>query len=307
MPDFDRTASIMSPAKLAQVQPAAPVSPAARLDQMPLDVGQANIERLAQLGREISAAAAGRDDSELAGAIAALAQALPRIDFELLQARGWWARTTGKSRSAGAEFAARYEEAAQAATDLVSLLLAQLKRLQAESGAAERHQVEMEVETTALEKSIEQGARWLHDMRGQLKARQAEAADEAAQQKLREEAARCELLVVRFKLLRACSNAAKDARAQAQAAAQRRAGLLQSLQQAQGAQIKNWRARLSVLANAARDDQSPALTLEEPAEVQRDLERCLRELTAECGQLQAQEQALAASLSAMSVQLASAA
>ncbi|HSV48188.1 MAG TPA: hypothetical protein VLJ58_20525, partial [Ramlibacter sp.] len=102
------------------------------------------------------------------------------------------------------------------------------------------------------------------------------------------------------------SNAAKEVRDQAQSAAARRAALLQSLQQALGGPVKSWRARLSVLASAAGDDQSPALSLEGPTEAQRELDQCARRLAAECDQLGEQERALATHLAALSEQLAAA-
>src|SRR3954462_9731563 len=104
MPDSDRTASLMTPAKLAQVRPKAPVSPAAWLDQMASDAGHAHVRRIADLQEDLRVHAQGQDFSSVAGELAALAQALPQLDFGLLQPQGWWARATGKGRSAGAEF-----------------------------------------------------------------------------------------------------------------------------------------------------------------------------------------------------------
>jgi hypothetical protein len=107
MADHDRTASLMTPATLAaQGAPSAAVSPAAWLNQMAADAGYAHVRRLGELREEMQKQAGLRDFSPVTAELTRLAEALPQLDFGLLQARGWWARTTGKSRTAGAEFRA---------------------------------------------------------------------------------------------------------------------------------------------------------------------------------------------------------
>ena len=49
MEDFDRTASLMTPAKLAESRPKVAASPAAWLDQMAADAGHQHVRRLAEL------------------------------------------------------------------------------------------------------------------------------------------------------------------------------------------------------------------------------------------------------------------
>ena len=307
MHDPDRTASLMTPAKLAQVKPRAPASPAQWLDQMAADAGHAHVRRLAELRKDLEAQAARRDFSPLAADLARLGEALPGLDFGQLQARGWWARATGKSRSAGAEFAAQFQQIDTAALALATQAQALHQRQQEEAGADDRALLELEVEFRAIDKIIEQGTRWLHDMRTQLKTRQAQAADEPSRRQVTDDAVRCEILVARLKALRAVSSAAQDAHRQAQGAAGRRAALVQTLRQAVAADLKDWRARLSSLAAAGAGSGAPALNLEGPQENHRELQLCVKQVAADCAQLQGQEKTLADSLGALGAQLEAAA
>jgi len=302
MADSDRTASLMTPAKLAQVKPKAPVSPAAWLDQMAADAGHVHVRRLAELRGELAGQDRLRDVTPAAAALAALAEALPRLDFGLLQPRGWWARATGKSKSAGAEFAAQFERIDEVSRALATHVQALQKKQQDQGTVNELTLVEMEVEVRAIEKILDQGARWLQDMRNQLKAREASATDAPSQQAIKDDTLRCEILVARLKLLRAVSSAAQHAHQQAQAAATRRASVLQLLQQAVATNVKSWQARLSTLAGAAGDSDSPALSLEGAMESHRELQLCVKQAIADCGQLQAQEKALAEALAALDAQ-----
>lgn len=306
MADHDRTASLMTPSKLAQARPKAAVSPAAWLDQMAADAGHPHVRRLGELRLDAQAQARRRDFSGLATALERLAQVLPLLDFSLLQARSWWARTTGKGRGAGADFAGQFDAIDQAAQAVASQAQAIQKAQQEQHGAAELAWVEFEVEYRAIDKIIEQGTRWLHDMRSQLKARQAAAADEASLQQVKDDAARCEILVARLKALRAVSSAAQQAHQQAQAAAARRTAMLQLLQQPLASGARAWRARLAPLAAAARDGDSPALSLEAPQEAHGALRRCALQAVADCAQLLGQEKAMAESLDAFGAQLAAA-
>ena len=134
-------------------------------------------------------------------------EALPRLDFGLLQPRGWWARTTGKGRSAGAEFAAQFEQIDAGGPRAWPPRPRPLQRKQQEQATAvDLALLELEVEYHAIDKIIDQGARWLQDMRNQLKARQAAAGRRRGQEQIREDAARCEILVARLKVLRAVSS-----------------------------------------------------------------------------------------------------
>lgn len=299
----DRTASLMTPAKLAQVKPRAAVSPAAWLDQMAADAGHLHVRRLAELCRELLGQDRLRDITPAAAALAALADALPQLDFSLVRPRSWWARTMGKGKSAGAEFAAQFERIDEVARTLALNVQALQDKQQQRVAGSERSLVEIEVETRALEKILDQGARWLQDMRNQLKTRSAAATDAQSQQAIKDDTMRCEILVTRLKQLRAISSAAHDATRQAQAAAAGRAAAMQLLQQAVATDMKSWQARLSSLARAASDGELPALSLEGPMESHRELQLCIKQAIADCTQLQAQETAFAESLAALESQV----
>ena len=301
MQDSDRTASLMTPAKLAQVKPKAPVSPAAWLDQMASDAGHAHVRRIADLQEDLRAHAQGQSFSSVAGELAALAQALPLLDFGLLQPRGWWARATGKGRTAGGEFVTQVERIEQALRALTAQnQLLRTKQLQ--MAGIDRGLLELDVESRALEQIIDQGTRWLQDMRNQLKARQSAGADAEARRQIDDDTARCELLVARLKLLRAIASSAQQARQQAQDIAGRRAALMKLLQRALDSDVKEWRADVSTLAGSL-EGGSPARSLDAPMASHRDLQLCIKQAVADCAQLQMDEKALTEQLAALASQL----
>ena len=307
--EHERTASLMTPAKLAGMKPKAAASPAAWLDQMAADAGHAHVRRLGELQGQLQAQARERDYAPVDAALQALAESLPRLDFSLLQQnKGLFARFTGKGKTAGAEFNAQFDAVVAAAEGVHAQVQALAKKQQAEATATERTLVEFEVEYRGIEKIIDQGARWLQDMRNQLKARQqAAGGDESAMAQVRQDAARCEILVARLKLLRAASNAAQQAHQLAQGTAQRRAAILQLLQRSVVGDLRNWQSRIAPVASAAGDSNSPALNLEGPMETQRELQAHLQQARADAGQLQAQERSLAESLAQLAQQLSAAA
>ncbi|MBA3771203.1 MAG: hypothetical protein H0X13_01580 [Ramlibacter sp.] len=301
MADTDRTASLMTPSKLAQVKPKAPATPAAWLDQMAADAGHAHAQRLTELRGELLAHGRGRDLSPMVSQLARLGEALPQLDFGLLQTRGWWARTTGRSRNAGTEFARQFEQIDEVARALGPQAQALQKRLNEQASANDRAQLELEVEFRALDKITDQGTRWLHDMRNQIKVRQAEASDEAGRQQVGNDAARCEILVARLKVLRALGSAAQQAHQQAPAAAARRAALSKLLSLL-ASDVKAWQASISALAAAAGNGDAPAPGLDDPMKCHRDLQLRVKQALADCGELQHQEKVLADSLAAMDAQ-----
>lgn len=300
--DSDRTASLMTPAQLAELQarPAA-ASPVAWLDQMAADAGRLHVVRLAELHEQLEAHARGRDYTPLAAALATLDQALPRLDFSLMQPLGWLARATGKARSAGAEFAAQVERIAKAIADFKEHGRSALAGHAAES-PVDRALVEFEVEWRALEKILDQGARWLHDMRNQIKTRQAGAPDATAQQQIAQDEARCELLVERLKVLRALANAAQRVHQEVQATAARRGALAKTLQHGLPDAISDWDKCVSSLAVGGAQGAS-ANALEDATDLHRELRKRVEQAVADCHQLQIQDSALTDSLAGFSQQL----
>jgi hypothetical protein len=303
--DEDRTASLMTPAKLAQLpaQPRAPVSGAAWLDRMATDAGHEHIARIGQLHVELQKQALGRDFAPLAAGLSALSRSLPQLDFGLLQQKGLIARLSGKSKTSGAEFAAACERIESDIDSLTTQAKALRARQAEQAGSTDKAMLEFEVEFRALEKIIDQGARWLQDMRNQLKVREADGSDAES---VRQDGQRCELLVTRLKLLRAISSAAHQCQQQAQAAAERRAGMVSALQGALGGRAKQWQDRLAPLASAGREGEAPSLSLEGPMDCHRDLQLTVKELMADCAQLLLHEKTLSESLDALGSQLQSA-
>jgi hypothetical protein len=305
--EADRTAAFLSPAKIAQMRAAAGAKkPAAMLDQIAPDAGQAHVLRLGELRKDLQAQAAQRDYSVIVSALAQLATVLPQLDFGLLEPKGWLARATGKARTSGVEFASQFDRIQQVATTVREQTQSLLRQQQAQSAATERTLVEFEVEWQAIEKVQEQGARWLQDMRADVKSREAAAPDAAAKQKIAEDNARCEEMVEHLKKLRGVVAMAQAAHQRGQSVGKRRAALLQSLQQLQATEVKAWEARIAPIATAASDSGSTTLSLEGPTEAHTLLQRRLQEITADCGQLQAEEHTLAQELSALGDEVKSA-
>ena len=251
--DDDRTASLMSPAKLAQLKPRPAASPAAWLDQMAADAGSGHVRRLVELRQQFEAQVRERDYKPAIAALRAAAEAVQPLDFTLLQSRGWLARATGKGREQGAQFAAQAAQAATAVDAAREAVKALGRSQHAQAAAAERGALEFDVELKAIEKILDQGARWLQDMRNQLKARQAAQPDAAAQAKIDEDNARCEILVARLKKLRAATSVVQHLQQEMQAVALRRSGVQQALHEALEGEVAGWMRKAAAVAAAAAD------------------------------------------------------
>lgn len=294
--DEDQTASLMTPAKLAQlramkVKPV--VSPAAWLDQMAADAGSGHVRRLVELRQQVENQLRERDYNSVVGAIKGLGQELGKLDFTLVQPKGWLARATGKAREAASEFAAQFGRIERAADDLKDAAKALQRRQQQLNAALDKTLLEFDVEARAIEKIIEQGARWLQDMRNQLKERAAQTPDAAARKLIEEDTARCELLVQRLKKLRAASSAVHHAREQLAATAARRQALQQALQQALDGELANWLRQLAPVAAQARQGAAAGGELAPAQAAQQALQQSLKQIGRDCLQLQEQEETLA--------------
>ena len=304
-PEHDRTASLMTPAKLAQASRSrAAVSPSAWLDRMAADAGHLHVQRLAELAEVLQTHARARQHDAVLAGMEQLRQALPQLQFDQLQARGWWARTTGKGKGAGAEFAAAFEPLEPMAAGLVLQVEGLARNVPAEAAATDRALVEFEVEYRALDKVVDQGARWLQDMQSQLQARQAAAPDAAGQQQIRDDAARCEILVARLKVLRDAVGHAQESHQHALAAATRRQAVLR---QVQACKLKEWRASLAALSLTVAEGSAPEFQVESALAAHTTLEAGLAEATTGLQELQAHEQVLAGGLETLKRDLAAAA
>lgn len=300
-PDDDRTASLMTPAKLAQlkVRPQAVASPAAWLDQMAADAGSGHVRRLVELRQQLETVVrAGEGELRpLATGCQGLHDALERLDFAQLQSRGWLARATGKGKQAAAAFAQQVERLQRAAEDLHDDVK-DLLRKQPAQAAIDRMLLEVGAEVRALEKIIEQGTRWLHDMRNQLKARMAAGGDPAAQEQVQQDNARCELLVERLKVLRTVVSGTQRAMERARAALTGRGAVLASVQQLLEGEWKSVRQKIEAVADAA--GSGPASEdVDRAGRARKGLQGMLQQAGQDCGATQANQQAAADELAAL--------
>jgi hypothetical protein len=305
--DDDRTASLMTPAKLAQlkVRPAPATSPAAWLDQLAADAGSGHVRRLMDLRRQLQAQVGEPDYTGAARACAQLAASLADVDFSLLEPKGWLARATGKGKEAAATFRSQVERCSRAA-DAVAGELRGLQRRQEGQAGTDRMLLEFEVEVRAIEKIMDQGARWLQDMRNQLKAREAAGGDAATLQKIAEDTHRCELLVARLKHLRGANSAALQVVEHCKSLPPRRVALAAALQQALDAGWKDAGRRLDALGEQAGAAPGADALASARKSVTR-LAEALQQAGRDAGTLQSQEQALAGELLALQEPLQAAA
>lgn len=305
----DRTASLMTPAKLAQLRnrPAPAASPAAWLDQLAADAGSGHARRLVDLRRQLEAQAREDRYGAVQAALEALRAAGGDIDFEVLQPKGWLARATGRGKEEAAAFLAAHGRIARAVEELQDQAHALGRKLQAQAGGADRTLMEFGVEVRAIEKIIDQGARWLQDMRNQLKAREAEGGDAEAHKRIAEDAARCELLVARLKQLRAANSAAQQAAERSKAAATRRAGFLALLLQMLEGEGKGWQERLAPVVAEARASGAAKQGVDAARTAQQELQVAADALLRECEASRAQDEALAQELAELDAPLQAAA
>lgn len=307
-PDEDRTASLMTPAKLAQLkarpQPAA--SPAAWLDQLAADAGSGHVRRLVDLRQQLQAQVRERRYGGVTAAVDELAGALGALDFSLVQPRGWLARATGKAKDAVASYIAQHERILRKCEDLGDEVRDLQRKQQAQGGATDRTLMEAEVEVRAIEKIMDQGARWLQDMRGQLKAREAQGGDAAVQQQIADDVRRCELLVNRLKQLRAASSATTAAVERCRAMARSRESVLGSLQQLLDGDVKSCQARLGKVAEEVAASGAAEST-DKAARAQAALQGALEQAGRDCRGLDSQERLLAEELEALQAPLQAAA
>jgi hypothetical protein len=299
MDESDRTASLMSPAKLAQMKPKAARTPADWLTQMAADAGHMHVKRIGELGELLVSQARLAGLAGFVNRLEHLAGDLSDLDFSLLEPRGWWARTSGKGRGSGVEFAARFGEVDESARELATAAKALGAEQQASAAQVERALVELEVEYRAMEKIIDQGARWLQDMRNQIKVRQAAASDPQANRAVLEDSARCDILVDRLKLLRSLCNACTPVPDQVRSNIQRRRALLQALQQSFASQVDDWHGMLSPVVTAAAEGKSPADGVQPPLDQHKDLRKGVKKTIAACEQMLTQEQDVIRSLATL--------
>lgn len=298
--DSDRTASLMTPARLAQLKlQARPASPSAYLDQLAADAGSGHARRMMELRQQLETLGRERSTSSLATALRAIRDQLPRLDFSLLEPKGWLARATGKGREAASGFVIQQDRIAHGIDDLREELAQLLRKQQAQAEVSDRALEELEAETQAIEKIIDQGSRWLQDMRNQLRLRQQKSPDAAEQRKIQEDTQRCELLVARIKVLRGANSAARHAQEICQAGAVRRQAFVQAVQQALDGDCAAWRTALAPIAAEAAQTGTAGSGLEAARRAQETLQIRLSEVDRECAAVRAAEDALVEELAVL--------
>jgi chromosome segregation ATPase len=298
----DQTASLMTPAKLAQlkVRPReAPTQGSAWLDQMAADAGSGHVRRLVDLRKQLEAQAGGCTCEGVAASLQALHGQLEKLDYAGLQPKGWLARATGKGKEASAGFTAQHARIGRAGEDLVDEVRALQKKHQAQASAIERTLGEVDTEVRALEKIMEQGARWLQDMRTQLKARGAQAADAPAQQQIAEDSARCDVLVGRLKQLRSASSGVQQVVERCRALARSRASVGDALQQTLDGEWAGWHQAVAPVAREVEQTGAASDGVPGAGQSQEQLQQALKQAGRDCRALETQEQALLEELVAL--------
>jgi len=290
----DRTASLMTPARLAQlkVRPRPAPSATAWLDQLAADAGSGHVRRLLDLRHQLAALLHAGEVRAIVAGCDALGQALAQVDFSLVQPRGWLARVTGGGKEPATRFAAQQAAVLRDGQAWAAEVHTLQKEQPARRTAVEHTLVECEVELRAIEKILDQGARWLQDMRAQLKARGAETG-EAAQQKAGEDEARCELLVARLKLLRAASAAWQPVLQHGRAACNARATLAARCIQLLAEEWPAWRQRAEDLAEDASAHGNAGADADLARQALARLQAALQSAGEQARDAQARDQALA--------------
>ncbi len=296
----DRTASLMTPARLAQlkVRPRPAPSPAAWLDQLAAGAGSSQVRRLLDLRPQLAALLRGGDVRSIVAGCQALQEALGQVDLALVQPRGWIARVIGGGKDAAARFAAQHERVVQAGDALAAEMRALHKEQQAQGPAAERTLLECEGELRAIDKIMDQGTRWLQDMRRQLKAREGEEG-EAVQQLLHEDASRCELLVTRLQLLRAASSATQLLLQRGRTACSARSALTARWRELLDQQWPAWRRQAASLADEAAAQGADGAVVDAARETLASLQAALRSADQEARVMQTQDRVLSDEIAAL--------
>lgn len=307
--DSARTAQLMTPAKLAELRmkPRVAASPAAWLDQLAADAGAGHVRRLIDLRKQLETYALQRDYAAFAQALQTLAAALPTLDFGRLQSKGWIARATGKGREDAAGFVTQHDAIMQAIDEVNEEYQALTRKSQPITAAVDKLLAEFQVEVQAIERIMDQGSRWLQDMRGRLSARQAESHDAEEQRKIEEDTARCELLVTRLKQLRTASGAAAQAQDRIRSANEKRSSTLALLQQALDGDMKAWLVCMRPLAAAAAESGSASQGVDLARKTHAELQTCVQQAVKDCAHLKNNELVVVDELAALAEPLQAAA
>jgi|JI6StandDraft_1071083.scaffolds.fasta_scaffold93045_2 hypothetical protein len=288
MSDHERTAALMVPSKLAEMVPVKKATP--WFDQPAAHVGEVQIDHLAATLDALRVSHRSDSTGALEDALRNWQKQHDELRFDGLQIRGWWGRATGKSKSAGAEFAEQVARLVALQTH-VDAQGSQFQDEIASRAAADEHVlIDAELDLRALDDLVEKGAKWLQDMQAELKKRHAAALDDAGRQGVRRDAARCEALVPRLKALRALGASTRKVILLLREAHALRQSQVQLLSRDLHAAARAWRGRLVSLAAAVEDGTNgPELSLEGPQEMHSQLGKQLQKANDGLSQLRAVE------------------
>jgi len=295
----DRTASLMTPTRLAQIQarPGPAPTSAAWLDQLADSAGSGHVRRLQDLRHQLAALLGAGDVQGILGSCQAWQEALAQLEVSLAQPRGWLARLTGGGREDQARFAEQLGRALQSGEAFAAALRTLQKDQQAQRTAVERTLHDCEGELRAIEKIIGQAARWLQDMRREGDADPAEPA------RPHEQEARCDLLVARLELLRSASAAAQQLLQHGRSACGARQALAARWQQVLDDERTAWRQQAAALAGA----EETRTAIETARRAQTQLQAALLAAAGDARHVRAQDQALHGELAALQASLQAAA
>ena len=297
--DPNRTASLMTPARLAQIQANEAEAPEAGLAQPEVDTGSIQLTQLLRLQGLISVQAGARDYAPLSVQLEKLADTLPQLDLALVQISGWWARTTGKSKKAADQLTDQCAQIAQCNQCVLEEIDALQKKMRGEASKTGRLLMELEMEHQALKGLIEKSLRWLGAQ--QIRLKELHAAD--SRQQLSDEAAHCESLVLRMESLQTISTSTQQTLALIRTAASQRSALLQLCQHALVTDMTNWQKRVPALPTAMLKSAGSALAVEGPIQTHHALHQRVTEACLACAVLHKDEQAQADSLATLAQQL----
>jgi hypothetical protein len=251
--------------------------------QLLKDFQGTHIARFRQLRPNLQSDAFAWDNALLTHSVQGWLAASRNLDFQSLLHRGFWTRLTGGAYGAAHEFSRAYEDVLSAAAKARQEFEMLSRDYRAHTSSARRLIVELDIESRALNREIDQGAEWLVELSYTI-----EKADELCASSTRAMALSGEL-----KRFRAVSALGKEITMLGQNVLERRTALLEMLKFDLNGFDKVWTHRVSGIRTKAVDRQIPLPVLEKAWEVHSELLTRLERTSAACTELQVEEQAMA--------------
>lgn len=256
---------------------------AAWLGQLLRRAQAAQIARFRQLRPKLQSDAFAWDNAVLTHSVEVWLAATRNLDLQLPRNCGWWARLTGAAERADQEFGRKYQDVLSAATAVKHEFEALSRDYGAHTSNTRRTTVELDIESRALDREVDQGAEWLVELSYAI-----EKADE-----LRALSTRAMTLSGEIKRLREVSTMAREIAVSGQNVLERRAALLEMLKFDLRGFDRIWIYRVSTIATKAANHRFPQPVLEKAREVHSELVSRLERTAAACLALQVEEQWMA--------------